>query len=200
MMEETVVRHHVLITGTGRTGTTLLMQILINLGLDTGFKEGEYHIDPISHGGLERDIDDVPHAYILKKPHFCDTLDSIALRTDVKIDHVIVPMTGLFRAAESRRANVRKAGPGAIPQNVTGGLFDTADGEKQEEVLIEKIYKLMLAIAKHDIPHTLLFWPRLREEPEYLFEKIRFLLPGIGLDRFLAAFGAVFRPELVHDY
>jgi len=49
---------HVLITGTGRAGTSLLVQILTELGLDTGFKKG-VKLDAKSNAGLERSIKDI---------------------------------------------------------------------------------------------------------------------------------------------
>jgi len=195
-----VDRHHVLITGTGRAGTTPLVRILTKLGLDTGFIDAHQPDSP-APGGLERGIDDLPYSYICKKPHFCDELEGIARRTDVKIDHVIVPMRDLYSAAESRRKAVRDAGLGATPQNVAGGLFGTADGSMQERVLAEKIYKLMLTLATYDIPHTLVLWPKFGREPAYLFSKMHFLLRDrVPYDRFLEAHRAVFKPELIHDY
>ena len=57
-----------LITGTGRSGTTFLVELLANLGLDTGYKPEELkdHKKKVGRAGLEKDIraDDSP--YIVK--------------------------------------------------------------------------------------------------------------------------------------
>ena len=49
MQDINMKQHHVIITGTGRSGTTLLIQLLTELGLDTGFasKEGEIVVEGI---------------------------------------------------------------------------------------------------------------------------------------------------------
>jgi hypothetical protein len=49
-------RHHVIISGTGRAGTTFLGQLLTALKLDTGFYNPFADIDPISNAGMEFDI------------------------------------------------------------------------------------------------------------------------------------------------
>ncbi len=68
------LRHHLVITGTGRSGTTFLVELLTYLGLDTGFDPVSVRsgIDPVAHAGLERDIrsDDAP--YVVKSPWFME--------------------------------------------------------------------------------------------------------------------------------
>jgi len=50
--------HKVIISGTGRAGTTFLVRLLTELGLETGYGPGELdrHIDGNSHGGLEHKL------------------------------------------------------------------------------------------------------------------------------------------------
>ena len=50
-----MARHHIIISGTGRAGTTFLVQLLTELGLDTGFPKGQ-KIDQNSSAGLELDL------------------------------------------------------------------------------------------------------------------------------------------------
>jgi hypothetical protein len=209
-------RHHVIISGTGRAGTTFLVQLLTALGLDTGFynhtsymapnrrhADGLYNVkkkmDPKSNAGLELDIRQANAPYIVKSPWLCDYLDEAILGNQIVIDHAIIPMRDLYSAAESRRAVARNAHT-TPPDEVVGGLMHTRAPEEQESILAQMLHSLLFVIAKHDIPVTVLHFPRLVNEPEYLYKKIGFLFPNIGYDAFLQCFREVSRPELVHDF
>ena len=78
-------------------------------------------------------------------------------------------MRDLFAAAESRRQVMRRTDPACYGGEVPGGLWDTRRPEEQEAVLAEKFHKLMHTIAVHDIPVTLLDFPRLTVNGDYLF-------------------------------
>ena len=120
-----MARHHVIISGTGRAGTTFLVQLLTALKLDTGFDNPKSAIDPNANAGMESDIRRANAPYIVKTPWLCDYLDDAIRVNQVVIDHAIIPMRDLFSAAESRRAVVRNAGRGAPPDKVLGGLMNT---------------------------------------------------------------------------
>jgi hypothetical protein len=197
---KTMSRHHVIISGTGRAGTTFLVQLLTALKLDTGFDNPASGISPESNAGMEIDIRQANAPYIVKSPLLCDNLDEAILGNRIVIDHAIIPMRDLYSAAESRRAVSRKAGFANRPNEVPGGLWNAKVPEEQESILARMLHNLFFAIAKHDIPVTLLHFPRLVNEPEYLYKKIGFLLPNVGYDRFLQCFREVGRPELVHDF
>jgi hypothetical protein len=49
-------KHHVIISGTGRAGTTFLVQLLTALSLDTGFKPGTTPVFAHCNAGMEQDI------------------------------------------------------------------------------------------------------------------------------------------------
>jgi hypothetical protein len=68
-------RHHVIISGTERSGTTFLVQLLTALKLDTGFNNPASAISPISNAGMEFDIAKANWPYILRNPNLCDLLD-----------------------------------------------------------------------------------------------------------------------------
>ncbi|HEX5944565.1 MAG TPA: hypothetical protein VFY66_19935 [Anaerolineales bacterium] len=190
-------KHHMIISGTGRAGTTFLVQLLTELGLDTGFKKGK-SVDPTSHAGMELDIRDPNAPYVIKSPWLCDYLDEVLQNGDIVVDQAIVPMRDLFSAAQSRREVTRKAQSGN--SEVPGGLWHTKNPEDQETILVTQLYKLFFALAKHDVPLVLLLFPRLVKDPRYLYQKIRFLLGDIRYDTFLVAFQNISRPELVHDF
>lgn len=200
------MKHHAIISGTGRTGTTFLMQLLTALGLDTGFSDPQSDIFPNCDAGMERDLRYPDAPYIVKSPNLCDYLDGAITEGGIIIDHAIVPVRDLYAAAESRRDVTRRSErpepeePGMEPPGINGGLWGTDQPEMQEGVLLEKLYKLIHAISKHDIPLTLLYLPRLVHGPIYLYDKLGFLLREITFGQFLTAYISVARPEIVHEF
>jgi hypothetical protein len=193
-------RRHIIISGTGRAGTTFLVQLLTELGLDTGFPHAHAQIHPNCNAGMELDIRDPNAPYIVKSPWLCDYLDDVLQGGEVVIDHAIIPMRDLHSAAQSRRDISSKAGLGIEPDNVPGGLWHTKEAADQEWILTGQLYKLIFTLAKYDIPIVLLLFPRLAIDPEYLYRNIRFALTGFDYNIFLKAFRSVSRPELIHDF
>lgn len=84
-------RRHVVISGTGRAGTSFLVCLLTRLGLDTGFSEADLALDECSRAGLERDIRK-PAPYIAKAPWLCVTINEVLERDDIVIEHAIIPL------------------------------------------------------------------------------------------------------------
>jgi hypothetical protein len=224
-MQSLTPRHHAIITGTGRTGTTFLMELLTNLGLDTGFNPGNLSglKNEIARAGLEKNIGDADCGYIVKNPGFHNHAEEMLSRDDIIIDHVFVPMRDLVAAAESRRVVTRDNkradpltlrlklrllrfvyGPGSFKHKVyDGGLIGRAQSGKsgkQEEVLLEVIYKLMLTLSKYDIPITLMQYPLITKDSQYLYRKLSPILNELSFDSFREVFDKTVNPELVHSY
>ena len=193
-------RRHVIISGTGRAGTTALVQLLTDLGLDTGFTDLSSGLFEFASAGMSLDIRRPDAPYIIKSPWLCDYLDEVLQGGDVIIDHAIVPVRDLYSAAESRRVVTEKADRSIYPDRVPGGLWHTEDPARQEAVLAGQLYKLVYAIAKHEIPLTLLHFPKFICDPEYLYKQILFVLKDVDYDSFLRAFRRVMRPGLVHNF
>jgi hypothetical protein len=200
------LRSHIVITGTGRAGTTFLVELLTFLGLDTGFtRESVFaQIDARAKAGLEHDIR-VPCApHVVKSPWFCDYAADVVADAAIHLEHVFVPIRDLHGAAASRwHVSRNYRGPDADtrpPSSIIGGLWLTDDPAQQEAVLLGQFYKLMLALAEAQVPLTLLRFPRLAQEPEYLYKKLQPVLGGIAYPAFLAAYRAVCRPEWVHSF
>src|SRR5688572_28074547 len=102
-------RHHIIISGTGRAGTTFLLQLLTELGLDTGFPKGQV-LDTNSRAGMELDIRDSHAPYVIKSPWLCDYLDDVLQGGEIIVYHAIIPVRDLYAAAQSRR-HVASAAP-----------------------------------------------------------------------------------------
>lgn len=184
----------IVITGTGRSGTTLLVQILTDLGLDTGFTS-ETPIDETTHAGLETRLDSPTAPRIVKSPNLSRRLDAILASGGVTVEHVIIPMRDLAVASASR-VRATKYGSNL---HAMGGLFGTTNAVKQQESLALLNYQLMFTLAKYDIAHTLLLFPRFATDWEYLYSHLSFLDPEIPPEAWQAAVTARARPELIHE-
>jgi hypothetical protein len=206
--------HHVVITGTGRCGTTFLVELLTYLGLDTGFTPQElarYKLKG-ARAGLEKSLIREKCPYIVKKPSFCDHAPLVFANEKLSIDHVFIPIRNLHAAAESRRLITRQK-IAALPfiqrliyrlkpRQLSGGLWGTSSLKQgvQENVLKTKIYNLLLTLSEHRTPYTLIRFPRLINDGPYLYEKLKPVLNNIPYEKFEAAFHTVRHPELVHHF
>jgi hypothetical protein len=208
------LRKHVVTTGTGRCGTTFLVELFTNLGFDTGFSKDELSSkkNKVARAGLEFDIRSENCPFIVKSPFFCDYAKEIVHRDDIAIEHVFIPIRDLNAAAESRRYVVQTAVSGlpllkrlkhlVRPRKIRGGLWNTNSSKPgiQEEILLGQIYKLMLAISDTTIPVTFLRYPRIVKDCRYLFEKLEPMVRDIPYESFCAVFKKTARPELAHCF
>jgi hypothetical protein len=207
-------RRHVVIAGTGRAGTTFLVELLTHLGLDTGFNtqtiQSKKYKD--ARAGLEHDIRMEKCPYIVKNPRFHEYAAEVLRRDDVVIEHVFLPMRDLYSAAESRRL-VEKSTLSqlsfserlAVAESqhpLPGGLWLTTSTERgeQEGILLWQFYDLLLALCDAAVPVTFMRYPRIVKDCPYLFEKLNPILRDITYESFAAAFDKTVRPELVHSF
>lgn len=211
------MRKHIVISGTGRTGTTFLVELFTNLGFDTGVNTNKVSSKKeIANAGLEYDIrkDDAP--YIVKSPNFCDYAQDVIARKDIHIEHVIIPMRNLEAAAESRR-HVSKINYSKLSftekfksivrklvnrKDVSfhGGLWSTNRANDQELVLLEKLYNLVLALSETHIPVTLIKYPRHLNDSMYLFEKLKPILGDMEYAYFQEVHQKTVKPDLIHRF
>jgi|ERR1035437_395812 hypothetical protein len=189
-------KHHLIISGTGRAGTTFLVQLLTELGLDTGFPNATSGIHESCNAGMEWNIKQPNAPYVVKNPALCKDLEEVLEAGNTVIDCAIIPIRDLYASAESRRTVQRKLNK----KDALGGLILTKNPSEQENVLALQLHSLVHTLAKHDVPMIWLYFPRHVQDPEYLYSKIKSLLPGQTLETFMRAFRAVSRPELVHKF
>jgi hypothetical protein len=207
-------RKHVVITGTGRAGTTFLVKLLTDLGLETGFSVDnmESVMSQIARAGLEYDLRQENSPFIIKDPSFCDYAAEVMRRDDIIIEHVVIPIRDLREAAESRRyveklrvsrwSFIKRLKHKFSPRVIAGGLWHTHSQKpgKQEEALLGKIYQLLLAIAEKNVPVTFMLFPKIVLDCPYLFDKLQPILQGITYESFSAVFDRQVHPELVHYF
>lgn len=192
------LKHHVIISGTGRAGTTFLVQLLTSLGLDTGFSNPYENIYPQANAGMEKDLRDPDAPYIVKSPWICDYIGDVLRDGNVIIDHAIIPFRELHAAAESRRRVSANDPLGYTPNIVPGGIWDVENPQDQEKVLAVKLYQLLEALIDHEVPLTFFKFPRFVIDPIYLYRKLWFLFQNISYKEFLNFYNLVSKPHLIH--
>jgi len=208
-------RKHILITGTGRAGTTFLVELFTNLGFDTGFNADSLidKKDSLGRAGLEHDLrlDDSP--YVVKDPWFCDYASEILSRSDIFLEHIFIPIRDLTAAAESRRFVTRSGNKqisfldkfkSLLGKKTTfaGGLWHTnsLNNGSQEEILLAQLYKLMVAVSSTQCPVTLIKYPRSTKDALYLYEKLKPVLKEKTLEEFTSVYLETVKPDLVHTF
>jgi hypothetical protein len=174
------------------------VHLLTELGFDTGFSTKDaYNLPSSSFGGLEFDFRNPATPYIVKSLMLCDRMQEVLNSKEIILDHLIVPMRDLHDAAESRR-RVSTLG------EVAGGLWKTNSMDKgvQENILANQLYKLLVSAASAHVPVTLLLFPLLAFDKEYLFVKLLFLMEpaGVTYEDFSAAFDLTSAPERIHFF
>lgn len=198
---------HLLITGTGRSGTTLLVEYFTALGFDTGFTQEQIsrRIDDISHAGLETPLTRDPLPYVAKSPFYTGSLGKALDAGTVEVAACIVPMRDLFSAAESRRrVSAAAAAAGLDPESARGGLTFQAQKrpKKQEERLAVQFYKLIHTLVRHDVPTYFLNFPGFANGERDLYADLEPLLSSHGVtpEESAAALASVVQVDLITDF
>lgn len=187
-------RSHIIIAGTGRAGTTFLVQYLAELGLDTHVsRQGLEQLDANANAGLE-DMPLVAAAetlpYVIKTPWIGEYVDEILASPDIRIDAAILPMRDLVESAASRTILELRA----LHQNAPwmaqqlgktwenwavtpGGTVFSFNPMDQARILAVGFHRLIQRLVDAGIPMLFLGFPRFVEDGDYLFERLRSILP-----------------------
>lgn len=190
---------HIIISGIGRSGTTFLIKLFTELGFDTGFKPGEYPIFENCNAGLEISLKKSNAPYVVKDPRLCDYLPEVIAMGRV-IEHAFIPIRQLEHAVQSRiSVQQRSLDMLQTRKSIPGGLWDVQNENEQQAVLSAKFYHLLYNLTKYQIPATLIEFPRLAKDAEYLFSKLQ-PVTDISYEAFLKAFEQVADPKAIHDF
>ena len=197
------------ITGTGRSGTSILVTFLTELGFETEPRKGsrliynsrvrgglEYTIEAGSRD-LQTKIDQAPE--IIKDPRLCLRLDALIELDLFDVYMVIVPVRDLVQASRSRVHYRIDWQPNEDP--VLGA--DVPDLGMFEGQLVynqRALGFLMQTIALRDLPHLILDFPRFALDPEYLFEKLKNTKYAVSWEPFKRAHAKVFKPSVIVDH
>jgi hypothetical protein len=170
-------KHKLIITGTGRSGTTFLMILFTYLNLDTGYKieDIENHISKNCGSGMEGSLD---KAFIVKNPVFSENLESIS--KNYNIEHIIVPVRNFIDSAKSRVSHKQEH----------GGLWNATNLNSQVSHYNKIISNIVYVSTKYDIPVLFLDFDRLVTNYEYLYNKLSCIkiFSNISLNLFKTAF------------
>jgi hypothetical protein len=193
------------IAGTGRAGTTFLVQFFGACGLDVGRESLEYE-HKRARAGLEHRLLADAAPYVVKDPWlfvYCNAVDLDA----ISIDALIVPVRELMTAATSRVVQELMARPDDLWQDwgeadvhgmTAGGVIYSLEPVDQARILAVGLYRLMHWAALNQIRVFPVEFPRSVTDREYLLDV---LWPWLGdhCDRAAAAaaFDVVAHPELV---
>lgn len=208
------ISNHVVIAGTGRAGTTFLIELLTVCGIDTGFNPDEFGKtkNTVAQAGLEFSLRQPDCPFLVKDPDFFSYADEVFERKDIKIDHVFIPIRDVEAAAESRR-NVSRENLSRMPwkerliylfkpYTFDGGVWVDQSGAKGtlESTLMSQLYELLLTCSKHQVPVTMIHFPKLIRDKEYLYDKLSPILQEVSFQRFAIVFDSLVKKELVHQF
>ncbi|MCC6942011.1 MAG: hypothetical protein IT551_10450 [Novosphingobium sp.] len=203
---KTLPTGRIYISGTGRAGTTFLVQLLTELGLDTGFDGSEIEgaeATPVyfksARAGFEWDIFDKNGPQIIKSPYLCDNVDAV-VASGISINNIIIPVRDFAAAAKSRAFVQLETTGQSDGDPIAGGLWGVKTASDQEAELRAKLANLVEACVRNDIPMTFLSFPRFAKDPLYLFERLVVLFPTLRSEDYLRCFHAVAKAELIHDF
>ena len=162
-------QNKILITGTGRCGTTFLMILFTHLKLDTGFTVDNYEkfIDK-GNSGLEKYDYIFEKSYILKNPQYFGDFEKIL--EYVNLDCVIIPLRNYEDSSKSRFEK---------------GLTWKANNQDEQVAWYHKLVaEYVLLMAKNDIPTIFLDFERMISSKEYLFDKLRSIIKDVSFEEF----------------
>jgi hypothetical protein len=199
-------RHHLMIAGTGRAGTTFLVRYLHEVGLDTYLAHhAGAQADSYAHAGFEElPISAEPETlpYVIKSPWLHEYVDD--LLHSVCLDAVIVPVRDLNEAAASRvlveRDAVHRASPWLAQHEAAwdswgwspGGALFSLDPVDQARLLAVGFHRLIERLVRADVPIIFLSFPRMVLDAAYVHRRLAQVLPrGITEQAALAAHARV---------
>ncbi|MBO9646501.1 MAG: hypothetical protein J7603_25625 [Pseudacidovorax sp.] len=197
-------RHHLLIGGTGRAGTSFLVQYLAACGLDTHLTRARPEYDEDANAGLEDvPIGNADAPYVVKSPWLYEFADRLLADPEVVIDAVIVPMRDLVDAVTSRIVNEMRArrALASLPEDcqhwaswgvVPGGVVYSLNPIDQARLLALGFHQLLCTLVQHRVPVVLLDFPRFIDDADYLYTALAPVLgPQVTRERALQAHAAV---------
>ncbi len=203
-IDDFLPKHHVVIAGTGRAGTSFLVRFLNQCGLDTGSPTESF--DERAQAGLEHNLLDGGAPYVVKDPWlftYCERVDLQA----VTIDALLVPVRELMAAASSRILQERVAmferpwpdwPHSDVNGKVTAGAIYSLDPVDQARILAVGFHQLIHWATVKRIPLFLLEFPRIVNDSEYLIETLwPWLSSHCDRENAQAAFDTIADPLLV---
>ena len=210
-MDAQETRRHVVITGSGGSGSSFLVELLANLGLDTGYKG----LKSFQKNCEDSFTEESP--YIVESSVFHQVAKEILHRKDLAIDHIFIPIRDLRRQRDGIHAN---SSMDKLLNDLGRLLWETDQFASPEEALqkarmllmaksakanelatqdrvLERLYQLLLATSDSDVPVTFMHFPRILQDSRYLYAKLQPILGGVTYEFFRFTFAGTVRTDLV---
>jgi hypothetical protein len=162
----------ILITGTGRCGTTFLIKLFSFLEFDTGYNRNNYKQSIFSNcnSGMEKQYND--NYYILKNPTFINDIEKILKDPSITIKNIIIPLRDLNASAQSR----------AYHNNSCGGLWNATDKLSQIAFYKNILTNYMFIATKYDVNTIFIDFDKMINDKTYLFTKLKPILDEKNID------------------
>jgi hypothetical protein len=162
----------ILITGTGRSGTTFLIKLFSFLNFNTGYNKNNYkqYISNNCNSGMERNYKE--NYYILKNPQFIIDIETIINDKSVKIKYVIIPIRDLKKSAKSRVAHGKK----------NGGFWNATDELSQINFYKDILVNYLIISNKYNINTIYIDFDKMISDKNYLYEKLKNILYEKNID------------------
>lgn len=168
---------HAVIAGTGRAGTSFLVEWLRTAGVP-GPDLGSLYYSEEARAGYETALVDAGSHYLVKDPwlsEYLDHLDDAA----VTIEALILPVRDLRDAAVSRlrrqledRARSRDSARLQTDASVAGGMIFSLSVDDEERVLAVGQARVITWALERDVPLYLLHYPRLVQDADYAIDAL----------------------------
>lgn len=187
------MRNHLLIAGTGRAGTSLLVRILHACGLDTEIsRRGDAVFwDHHANAGIENiPIVGDDHPYVVKSPYSYQFIRELLARTDIKLDGVLIPVRNLDEAVASRiilelrhRYEHLVEFASQVEETwrdwgtVAGGVTYSLEPLDQARILAHSLHRIIEPLVDAEIPIHFLKFPKFAQDVEYLYRRLVSVLP-----------------------
>jgi hypothetical protein len=184
-----ISKHHLLITGTGRAGTSFLVRILDALGLETHFSRfGEHSSwDESANAGAENlplPVLDPKLPYVVKSPWAGEFIDQILSDRNLILDAVVIPLRDIEDAASSRvivelrdviehdEIATHLDSPWSHRGKTPGGVIYSLHPLDQKRILAVGFHHLVERLTAAEVPIIFLHFPRLIGDADYLYERL----------------------------
>jgi hypothetical protein len=162
----------ILITGTGRCGTTFLIKLFSFLNFNTGYTRDNYKqfIFPNCNSGMEKNYK--ADFYILKNPSFISQINTIVEDKSIKIKTIIIPIRDFNLTAISRKNH----------GNNPGGLWNASDINTQLQYYKNIMTNYLYVMVKYDINTIFIDFDKMINDKFYLFNKLKSILDEQNID------------------
>ena len=162
----------ILITGTGRCGTTFLIKLFSFLDFNTGYDRNNYKLSISSNcnSGMERSYKD--NYNIIKNPTFMMDIENISKDKSIKIKNVIIPIRDLKISAKSRVKHGQQ----------NGGLWNAKDKLSQLDFYKNILTNYIIISTKYDINTIFIDFDKMITDKIYLFNKLKNILDEKNID------------------